>query len=92
MASPRADLVISVMLYMPIVFHQAFNREEEMANAQVQPAKYLCAFLVIETIQKETVPHHTLGIACENGITLYLQYPFILIKDDNVFLSMPERG
>lgn len=76
MASPRADLVTSVVLYVPIVFHQAFNREEKMANAQVQPAKYLCAFLVIETIQKETVPHHTLGIACENGITLLLAVSF----------------
>lgn len=65
-ASPRPDLVTSIMLYKPALFLQAFNREEEMANAQVQPMKYLCALLVMETIQKEMGALHTLGIACEN--------------------------
>lgn len=66
MVSPQPDSVNSIMLYKPTLFLQAFNREEEMANAQVQPMKCLCALPVIETIQNETVAHHAYGIACEN--------------------------
>lgn len=66
MVSPRPDLVNSITLYKPTLFLQAFNRDEEMANARVQPMKCLCALPVIDTIQKETVAHHTHGIAYEN--------------------------
>lgn len=61
--SPRPDLVASIVLYKPTLFLQAFNKGEEIANAQDQPMKYLCALLVIETMQKEVV---ALGITCES--------------------------